>query len=39
MRRWLLQVKVDANNTNINYVVSDQPMIEEEWAKRCVTEH
>jgi hypothetical protein len=30
---------VDANNTNVNYVVSDQPMTEEEWAARCVTEH
>ena len=30
---------VDANNTNVNYVVSDQPMTEEEWAERCVTEH
>ena len=29
---------VDANNTNVNYVVSDQPMTEEEWAERCVTE-
>ena len=24
---------VDANNTNVNYVVSDQPMTEEEWAE------
>jgi len=30
---------VDANNTNVNYVVSDQPMTEEEWAERYVTEH
>jgi hypothetical protein len=30
---------VDATNTNVNYVVSDQPMTEEEWAERCVTEH
>ena len=28
---------VDANN--VNYVVSDQPMTEEEWAAECVTEH
>jgi Family of unknown function (DUF5681) len=30
---------VDANNTNVNYVVSDQPMTEEEWDAKCVTEH
>jgi hypothetical protein len=30
---------VDANNTNVNYVVSDQPMTEEEWAAERVTEH
>ena len=30
---------VDAKNTNVNYVVSDQPMTEEEWGERCVTEH
>jgi hypothetical protein len=28
---------VDA--TNVNYVVSDQPMTEEEWAAERVTEH
>ena len=28
---------VDANN--VNYVVSDQPMTEEEWVAECVTEH
>ena len=30
---------VDANNTNVNYVVSDQPMTEEEWVAERVTEH
>ena len=30
---------VDANNTNVNYVVSDQPPTEEEWNERFVTEH
>jgi hypothetical protein len=30
---------VDANNTNVNYVVSDQPMTEEEWAAERVAEH
>ena len=30
---------VDANNANVNYVVSDQPMTEEEWADERVTEH
>ena len=30
---------VDANNTNVNYVLSDQPMTEEEWAAERVTEH
>ena len=29
---------VDAT-TNVHYFVSDQPMTEEEWAERCVTEH
>ena len=24
---------VDANNTNVNYVVSDRPMTEEEWVE------
>ena len=30
---------VDANNTNVNYVVSDHPMTEEEWVAERVTEH
>jgi hypothetical protein len=30
---------IDANNTNVNYAVSDQPMTEEEWEADCVTEH
>jgi hypothetical protein len=30
---------VDANNTNVNYAVSDQPPTEEEWAEKYVTEH
>jgi hypothetical protein len=31
--------RTEAQNTNMNYAVSDQPMSEEEWAKRYVTEH
>jgi hypothetical protein len=30
---------IDATNTNVIYTISDQPMTEEEWAERCVTEH
>jgi hypothetical protein len=30
---------IDANNTNINYAVSDQPMSEQEWVEKHVTEH
>jgi hypothetical protein len=29
----------EQRNTNVNYVVSDQPMTEEEWVAKCVTEH
>jgi hypothetical protein len=35
--RWM--DRTEQKNTNVNYVVSDQPMTEEEWAERCVTEH
>src|SRR5207302_1064619 len=30
---------VESHNSNINYVMSDQPMTEEEWAAERVTEH
>jgi hypothetical protein len=30
---------IEATNTNVIYTVSDQPMSEEEWAERYVTEH
>ena len=35
--RWM--DRTEQRNTNVNYVVSDQPMTEEEWAAQCVTEH
>jgi phage terminase small subunit len=35
--RWV--ERAEQRNTNVNYVVSDQPMTEEEWAAKCVTEH
>ena len=30
---------IEATNTNVIYTISDQPMTEEEWTERCVTEH
>ena len=30
---------VESNNTNVNYVMSDAPMTDEEWAVDRVTEH
>jgi hypothetical protein len=30
---------IDANNTNVNYAVSDQPMSEQEWFEKHGTEH
>jgi uncharacterized protein DUF5681 len=30
---------VESHNSNVNYVMSDQPMTEEEWAAERVTEH
>ena len=35
--RWM--DRTGQKNTNVNYVVSDQPMTEEEWVAKCVTEH
>jgi phage terminase small subunit len=35
--RWV--DRTEHANTNVNYVVSDQPMTEEEWAAERVTEH
>ena len=35
--RWV--ERGEQKNTNVNYVVSDKPMTEEEWAAQCVTEH
>ena len=35
--RWM--DRTEQKNTNVNYVVSDQPMTEEEWAAERVTEH
>jgi hypothetical protein len=30
--------RTEAQNTNMNYAISDQSMSEEEWAERYVTE-
>ena len=30
---------IDANNTNVIYAVSDQPVSEQEWIEKHVTEH
>jgi hypothetical protein len=30
---------IESRNENVNYVMSDQPMTEEEWAAERVTEH
>jgi phage terminase small subunit len=35
--RWV--ERAEQKNTNVNYVVSDQPMTEEEWVAERVTEH
>jgi hypothetical protein len=35
--RWV--DRTEQRNTNVKYVVSDQPMTEEEWAAERVTEH
>jgi hypothetical protein len=35
--RWV--ERAEQKNANVNYVVSDQPMTEEEWAAERVTEH
>jgi phage terminase small subunit len=35
--RWV--DRAEQRNTNVNYVVSDQPMTEEEWVAEHVTEH
>jgi hypothetical protein len=35
--RWM--DRTEQKNTNVNYVVSDQPMTEEEWAAERVREH
>jgi ribosomal protein L24 len=35
--RWM--DRTEQRNTNVNYVVSDQPMTEEEWVAKCGTEH
>jgi hypothetical protein len=35
--RWV--ERGEQKNTNVNYVVSDQPMTEEEWVAERVTEH
>ena len=35
--RWV--DRTEHANTNVNYVVSDQPMTEEEWVAEHVTEH
>jgi hypothetical protein len=35
--RWM--ERAEQRNTNVNYVVSDQPMTEEEWVAEHVTEH
>jgi phage terminase small subunit len=35
--RWV--ERAEQKNTNVNYIVSDQPMTEEEWVAEHVTEH
>jgi hypothetical protein len=35
--RWV--DRAEQRNTNVNYVVSDQPPTEEEWNEKYVTEH
>jgi hypothetical protein len=35
--RWV--ERAEQKNTNVNYVVSDQPPTEEEWNEKYVTEH
>ena len=35
--RWM--ERAEQKNTNVNYIVSDQPMTEEEWVAEHVTEH
>jgi hypothetical protein len=35
--RWV--ERAEQRNSNVNYVVSDQPMTEEEWVAERVTEH
>ena len=35
--RWV--ERTEQNNANINYAVSDQPMSEQEWVEKHVTEH
>ena len=35
--RWV--ERAEQKNTNVNYIVSDQPMTEEEWVEKHVTEH
>jgi phage terminase small subunit len=35
--RWV--ERTEQNNTNVNYAVSDQPMSEQEWVEKHVTEH
>ena len=35
--RWV--ERAEQKNTNVQYIVSDKPMREEEWAAQCVTEH
>jgi hypothetical protein len=35
--RWV--ERSEQNNTNVNYAISDQPLSEQEWVDKCVTEH
>jgi len=35
--RWM--ERAEQRNTNVNYIVSDQPMTEEEWVAEHATEH
>ena len=35
--RWV--ERAEQKNANVNYIVSDQPMTEEEWVAERVTEH
>ena len=38
-RRTIKTMGHSCTRHNVQYIVSDKPMTEEEWAAQCVTEH